>query len=66
MTLEEIKGRVLAIAEFADDDERAHNMEDSLYCAFITFVSNCDDNRLANMAEEVLKTKDIDFARWCA
>ena len=68
MTLEEIKKRVEYIREIKGDDESAHSHEDKLYEDFIRFCETPGD-ALANvplMAQEVLKTKEIDFARWCA
>lgn len=66
MNLEELKNRIKDISECSGDDEAAHCMEDRLYFDLIKSISEekCEDIVLC--CKEILKTKDIDFQRWCA
>ena len=64
MNKKEIKRRIREIKYFQSDDEKAHNCEGELYSDFILYVANTE-GELAEMAKMVLKTKDIDFNRWC-
>jgi len=66
MTLKEAKKKIAEIESRKDDDESAHILEDGLYEEFILHVAECGDRSLKMMAKAVLKTKDIDFARWCS
>jgi hypothetical protein len=67
MTLYDIKLRVLVIENLSKfDDEGAHSREDELREDFIKYVAAHGDKKLKEMAEEILKTSDMDFARWCA
>lgn len=43
----------------------AHSKEDDLRDDFIKYVASLDGD-VAKLAREVLKTNNIDFARWCA
>ena len=65
MTHDEAKQRVQAIRDAAGDDESAHGMEDQLYLDFVRHVASHEGPHRA-IAEEILKTGEIDFARWCA
>ena len=62
MTLEEIKNRIERIKDVIDDDEVAHIREDGLYFEFIESLAKEGNER----AKEILKTRDLDFGRWCA
>lgn len=68
MTLEEIKARLTQIefhgVEYGDD-ERAHGMEDELYSDFIRFISEGSSHE-SELAKEILRSKSLNFARWCA
>lgn len=66
MTLEKIQKGVERIRAMAGDDEGAHSAEDSLRHEFILAVSKRAPEPFRTMAKEVLKTSDIEFARWCA
>ena len=67
MTKPEIVQRVNEIREHADDDEKAHRMEDDLRRDFILFIAEVyRHSPIGAMAGEVLRSEDIDFARWCA
>jgi hypothetical protein len=66
MNIQDIRNSVDGIKEMSFDDEAAHSREDDLYYAFIVYIAKGVDVEYAEMAKEVLKTKQIDFARWCA
>ena len=68
MTTEEINERLQKIEAMKDDDEMAHSEEDYLHQSFIAYVAELKEHlpELAAKAELVLKTREIDFARWCA
>lgn len=61
-----VRDAVAMIADHKDDAEVAHDMEDRLYEDVIRAIRDgtCIDPRAC--CEEALKTKDIDFSRWCA
>jgi hypothetical protein len=67
-TVEDVKRIVEEIRLMKRDDEKAHIYEDELYEAVLICISQENFNLLEArlMAEEALKTKDIDFSRWCA
>ena len=66
MDLKEAKARVGDIKKGKDDDELAHGLEDKLYADFVRYIANGGKKDLRKIANELLKTEDIDFARWCA
>ncbi len=55
----------LTINNAKSDPELAHSNEDSLYWSVLDAVANGNPNAI-DMAKEALKTKEIDFPRWCA
>lgn len=65
MTTLEIKKRITEIVNERRDDEVAHSLEDDLRADFIEFIAN-SDCKYSGMAKEVMNTKYICFARWCA
>lgn len=65
MTPEHARQRVNVIRESAGDDERAHELEDSLLYDFVTAVAMQEGPHKAT-AVEILKAREIDFERWCA
>ena len=64
MTIDEIRERIEEIKRC--HDQKAHELEDKLYEDFIAFVSESQSSELAELAKEVLKTKDLSFSRWYA
>ena len=68
MTIEEIQAKVERIRDLADDTERSHGAEDSLYLQFIQYVSTLttEDPLLPCKAKEVLKSRDVIKERWYA
>jgi hypothetical protein len=65
MTLKELKKEIKKIKVCAHDDESAHSSEDRLRHAVLEEIARGNKNG-RELAKEVLKTSDIDFARWCA
>jgi hypothetical protein len=66
MTADDVRKRVDAIRELAGDDERAHAEEDRLWADVLTAIAERRCLLPAAVAREALKTKEIDFRRWCA
>ena len=69
MTIKEIQERVGHIRNSKEDYEYAHGEEDVLYHDFVKHVAKAnvsDLYKLGKMAQEILKTKRIRFARHCA
>jgi hypothetical protein len=68
MDVPEIERRVVEIARVAEDDERAHGMEDDLHQDVLASIAN--DNHSAKnckrLAAAALKTKSIEFGRWAS
>lgn len=65
MTIEEVCYTVATIRAIAHDYEKAHELEDALYEAVLKAIADNAPNA-ALLAHYALKTKDIDFARFCA
>lgn len=65
MTTKQIQERINKIAARGGDDEYAHMDEDELYLDFVKYVSTLGGT-VAKKAKLVLKTREFDFARWCA
>ena len=67
MTVAEILARVEVVRALARDDEAAHGEEDRLREKVLEAIAKGDHAEPADaLARAVLKTSDIDFARWCA
>lgn len=68
MSVDDVRKRVADIAAAAGDPEVAHSLEDDLYRDFVTAIASghWSSFRIEGVAFEVLKTKDISFARRCA
>jgi len=69
VNLKEIKDRVLDISNSKTrnnriDSELAHISEDALHLDFIKYISETGTEEQREMAEEVLKSEKLDFARW--
>lgn len=65
MTVEGIRQKVAEIRAAADDPESAHALEDELYEAVLRGIV-AGDAYYVSLCEEALKSKEIDFPRWCA
>ena len=64
ITINEIKERVRHIELNTHDNEACHSAEDSLYYSVIEAIASGVDNP-EELAQEALRTKHIDFGRWC-
>lgn len=62
MTVEEVRERLAIIRREADDDERAHALEDELHQDVLHYIASTGNS----IAIEALKSLDIEFSRWCA
>lgn len=65
MNLQQVKHTVQLIDASKGDYEGAHEMEDDLYQSVLKEVAS-GNQEAKEMAREALKTKKIDFARYCA
>lgn len=65
LTFEEVAAEVERIRAMAGDDERAHSAEDDLWEKVLIAVAEGHPDA-AQLALVALRTKEIDFARWCA
>lgn len=65
MTVDEVKRRVAEIEALAFDDEAAHSEEDKLRADVLRAIAAGDCADPAAIAQAVLETSKIDFARWC-
>lgn len=67
MTLNEIKSRLHDIREHADDQRRAHAMEDELVWDFIAFLANDAEieevESAPELASKILESRKIIFSR---
>ena len=66
MNIDEAKLGVGEIGNWASDDESAHILEDKLRGDFIRYVATDGPEWLKEIAVEILRTEDIEFARWYA
>lgn len=66
ITKEHVRACVSDIRSTAEDDERAHKLEDELYRNVLIAIAEGDCVDPAEIATEALKTCRIKFNRWCA
>jgi hypothetical protein len=70
LTADDVRNRMFAIkqAAVAEDDERAHSLEDRLYHEVLKQIAcgHITGERAAEVAAEALTSKKIDFERYCA
>ena len=67
MTIEEVKTRLKKIKEVKDDYEHAHILEDRLFHDFVKAIiefSYQSKENIIQLAQEVYKSRDIEFTRW--
>ncbi len=65
MDVSDVTTGLAAIRAIADDDESAHGEEDELRARVLQAIADGATDPAA-LAAEVLKTRDIEFSRWCA
>lgn len=65
LTVEDVEKRVAQIASVASDDEVAHIKEDGLWLEVLHVIAQ-GSPLSRELATAALKTRELDFARWCA
>lgn len=67
-TLIEIGDMVDAVRNAAGDDEQAHGLEDEARTRVLEALADGEFNLIDSMkaARMILRTAEIEFARWCA
>jgi len=65
-TVADVEGIVRSIEKIADDDERAHAMEDDLHVAVMLAIAEGRAADPVAMCAAALRTRNIKFARHCA
>jgi len=68
LTVADVERAVKKIGAVARDPEDAHSQEDALHCLVLSAIAAGDvaDEDVRAVAAAAIKTKDIDFPRWCA
>jgi len=69
MKIQEVKERLAKIENCKGDDEMAHVYEDGLFYDFVEAVKDGKyktRKEMIEIAAELFKVRDIDFARWYA
>ena len=69
MKIQEVKERLAEIEHCKDDDEMAHSYEDDLFYDFVEAVKDGKyktRKEIIEVAAELFKVRDINFARWHA
>jgi len=66
ITLDDVVARVAEIQAAATDAEHAHGLEDDLWMDVLRAIAagRCDEPRVC--AKAALRSRDIEFGRWCA
>ncbi|MFI2078531.1 hypothetical protein [Streptomyces triculaminicus] len=65
LTVEDVARRLAEIAHQQHDDEAAHGLEDQLYADVLLAIAAGAPNAEI-LAAAALRSKTLDFARWCA
>lgn len=63
---EDVIEAVGLIEQKSGDDGAAHSMEDDLYERVVKLIADGVIEDVQGCCRELLKTKELDFARWCA
>ena len=67
MNTNDVIAKVAEIRAMADDDERAHALQDDLYVAVLVAITDGSAKPSARaLALEALKVRNIEFSRWYA
>lgn len=66
LTPEKVKEMVEDLKQIIGDDESAHAREDEIHQQTLEAISQGECFSPWECAKEALKTKEIDFNRWCA
>ena len=62
----DIRTKIGEIAGLMDDPEKAHSLEDDLYEFVLKTIASDNTDDIKGLCLEALKTKKMDFERWCA
>jgi hypothetical protein len=62
VTIEEVRERLAIIRRNADDDEKAHALEDALHQDVIRYFAATGNE----VAKEAIRSLEIEFSRSCA
>ena len=65
MNRQKVEEKVKHIQSLRRDPEAAHVTEDDLLWEFVCYVAELG-GELGETAQEILKSRDLDFPRWCA
>jgi hypothetical protein len=66
-TVADVEREVARIESARGDDEIAHTLEDDLHQDVLRAIATGDhEDEPSALAEAALKTRAIDFSRWCA
>lgn len=66
LTVAAVKKKLAEIHAVAEDDEKAHGLEDALWAAVLEAIASGKARNPKALAAEALKSSAISFARWCA
>jgi len=66
MNIQQARKEVEAIRNSQGDYEIAHGKEDDLYLKFIEWVAKTGTEEQIEIADTILETQKLDFARHCA
>jgi hypothetical protein len=66
ITIEDVYKEVEKIKRLAGDPESAHDHEDGLHQAVLQLIADGKCQNPPLFAAAALRTKNIDFQRWCA
>jgi hypothetical protein len=66
VTVDEVEAEVARIRAMAADDEAAHSAEDDLWHRVLETIASGQGDTPWRLAKAALKTKEIEFQRWCA
>jgi hypothetical protein len=62
----DIRKKIGEIAGEMDDPETAHSLEDELYQLVLETIVSKNTDDVLGLCLEALKTKQMDFPRWCS
>ncbi len=63
MTVEDVRKRLIEIDASRADDQQAHCSEDALWAEVLEAIATGAGNA-KELAQEALKSRDIEFERW--
>jgi hypothetical protein len=66
MTVQDVRNWVRRIARMAHDDEGAHSEEDHLFVTLLTHIAEGRCPEPEKCAKAAIRSRMINFSRWCA